>query len=400
MWRCVVLLLCFGLAFGMASELHADDAAQDAVVEGEQQDYLDMLGALRERVEHLEAEREHPLSVQWRNGLSIEGEDYRLWLGGWIQPRYEYTREPGDEDKSSFLLRRVRLDFQGFAFDERITFRVMSEFARTANLRDAWINYRFDPALQVRAGQFTVPFQWHRYVSPRRQHFAERGVPSETFGFPTGRDVGAMAHGRLADGKLAYGLGVLDGAGRNVATSNSSGNMASARATWAVLGDLPREESDLAFSEDLQWALGGGVQGARKNEARAWDLGRSATGNDRADWAAGTADTLLRYRGFSLAGDAYFRSVDPDDTAVSSYRGWAYMVSGGYFVVPEKYEVVGRWSQLRLDRGENDTRHDQWGLGANWYIHGHDHKLRLNYFNNKTEPGTDQTLLLEYHLQF
>lgn len=386
------VMMCAVLAFGAVSSAGAQD-------EGEE-NYLDVLGDLRGRVERLENDREDMLKVHWRNGLRIEGEDYRLLLGGWVQPRYEYLRTPDDKDKSSFLLRRVRLDFQGSAFDERITFRVMSEFAREANLRDAWINYAFDPAFQFRAGQFTVPFQWHRFVSPRRQHFAERGVPSETFGFRNGRDVGAMAHGRLADGKVAYGAGFFDGAGRNVGRSNSSGNMASARLTWAALGGIPREESDYAFSENPQLSFGAGVQSAWKNEARNWDLGRSAAGNRGADWTTGTVDSLFRYRGLSLAADAYLRSVDPDDTAVGSYRGWAYMATAGYFVVPEQWEVVTRWSQLRLDRGDGDTRSDELGVGVNWYIHGHDHKLRFNYFNTKTALGTGQTALLEYHLQF
>ncbi len=348
-------------------------------------------------------ENQSTLVAGWDRGFFLGSADnrFRLEITGWIQPRFEYRSRPDAEDTSSFLMRRVRLDFRGHVFDERITFRVMPELARTANLRDAWIDYEWNRAFQVRAGQFTVPFQWHRYVSPRRQHFAERGDPSETFGFPTGRDIGVMAHGRNEDNTFGYGVGVFDGAGRNVGISNSSGNMGSARVTWAALGELPREESDLGFSDQLQLSFLGGVQGAYRNEARDWDLGRSpAPGNTRADWVSSTAGVGLRYRGFSQVLDGYLRRVDPDSPAVDSYSGWAYMASTGYFVVPEKWELVGRWSQLRLDKDDRDTRQDELGLGVNWYVKGHDHKIRLNYFNGRSADGTEHTTVLEYHLQF
>ncbi len=171
-----------------------------------------------------------PLMAGWDRGfyLASADENYRLHIGGWIQPRYEYQnrsdRDP--EATSSFFMRRVRLDVRGHVFTPDLTFRVLSEHARTSDLRDGCINYAFTPGFQVRFGQFTAPFQWHRYVSPRRQHFADRGVPSETFGWFQGRDVGVMTHGRLGDDKLVYGIGFFDGAGRNVATSNSDGHMA------------------------------------------------------------------------------------------------------------------------------------------------------------------------------
>jgi phosphate-selective porin OprO and OprP len=334
--------------------------------------------------------------------------NFSLHIGGWIQPRYEYTKRSGDlEDLSSFYLRRVRLDIRGHAFAPELTFRVMSEFARTANLRDAWINYAFSEQLQVRMGQFTVPFQWHRYVSPRRQHFAERGLASETFGFPTGRDIGVALHGGNDARTIGYGVGFFDGAGRNVERSNSAGHMASGRLSLALLGTLPREESDLAGSEQPQLAVGAGLQGAWENEVRAWDLGRSpinpATNlprNRRADWATVTGDVVFRWQGFSIAGDGYVRRVSPDDPAVGRYTGAAWGVTAGYFIVPQQYEIVGRYNWLRLDVDDRATRETEWGFGLNIYHRGHDWKTRLNFLSHTTDAMAEQRIILEHHLQF
>ncbi len=349
------------------------------------------------------------MTVGYENGLFLRDAEnaFGLRIGGWIQARYEYLRRPDDEDLSSFYIRRLRLDIRGHVLSEDLTFRILQELARDANLQDGWINYAFNPAMELRIGQFTVPFQWHREVGPRRQHFAERGVPSETFGLRGGRDIGVMLHGRNESDTMKYGVGIFDGAGRNVRESNSRGHMASARLALAALGTLPREESDYRFSEQANLAFGLGAQAANRSELRAWDLGRSA-GDDpdaepdvRGDWASVTADARFAYRGFSLVADGYLRSVDPRAAAVDSYDGWAYMLSAGYFLIPKRLEMAGRYSELRLDSNDADTEQTAWGLGANLYLKGHDWKLRFNYLNRERENGErDDFILVEHHLQF
>jgi hypothetical protein len=333
--------------------------------------------------------------------LRSPDDNFRLNIGGWLQPRYEYTDRSGDADNlSSFFMRRVRLDLRGNVFTPDLTFRVMSEFARTANLRDGWINYEFDPKLQTRFGQYTVPFQWHRYVGPRRQHFAERSLVSETFGFPQGRDIGVGLHGANPAQTFAYAVGLFDGAGRNIELSDSSGNMASGRIGYALLGTVPREESDLAWSESPMLAIGAGLQGATRNQARQWDLGRSLLENRRADWATATGDVRFALRGFSIAGEGYVRRVQPDDPLVDDYSGTGWGATAGYFIMPETCELVSRYNHLRLDSDDSDTQETEWGLGLNVYHRGHDWKTRINYLNHATEELREQRILLEHHLQF
>ena len=339
----------------------------------------------------------------WAEGsFFLESRDgrFRMTLGGRIQPRYQLRWPVEGETTSSFFLRRVRLDVQGHVLDDRLTFRFMPELARTANLRDGWVDYAVRPALRLRAGQQVAPFHWHRFVSGNRQHFAERSLPSETFGFPNGYDVGVVIHGRDPSNRLAYGVGLFDGAGRNVAESNSAGNLASGRVTWAVRGTLPREEPDLGHSEVVQVTLGLGLQGATRSEIRGWDLGRSVPGNRRADWATGTVDVSVRWKGFSTYGEGYLRNVSPDDPAVSSYSGRAHGFGVGYFLLPGRLEAVGRWSELRLDRRVPGTRERQWGVGLNTYHHGHLWKTHFQYLQGDVPGGKDHILLLQAHLQF
>lgn len=339
----------------------------------------------------------------WEGGsFFLESADgrFRMTLGGRVQPRYQFRDPAEGESTSSFFLRRLRLDIQGHVLDERLTFRLMPELARTANLRDGWIDFAVGPELRIRAGQQVVPFHWHRFVSGARQHFAERSRPSETFGFPNGYDVGVMIHGRDSENRFAYGIGLFDGAGRNVAESNSSGNLASARITRALLGILPREEPDLAHSENLQLTVGLGIQGATRSEVRGWDLNRSPIGNTRADWTAATGDISFRWRGLSGYGEAYGRWVSPVDPTVAGYSGRAHTLGVGAFLVPRRLEAVARRSEVRLDRRGPGTRERQWGVGLNTYHQGHLWKTHLQYLRTEEAAGRDHVLLLQLHLQF
>lgn len=332
--------------------------------------------------------------------LAIETSDgrYGMRFGGTIQLRGEILRDSGDDTSTRIDFRRLRPIVSGHVHDPALTYRIMPELAgESASLRDAWIDYAAHPRLHIRAGQFAAPFHWHRFISSSRQHFTERSQSSEQFGWRQGRDKGVMLHGRNVSDTLFYAAGVFDGAGRN-SSRFSTGAMLSGRIGWAVLGSLPAEESDLEYSKTPQLALGAGIQGAWRNETRAWDLGRSLIGNHRADVLGGTMDAAFRWRGVSLAADAHLRRVRPDDPFVARYHGWAYTVSGGVFVAPRKLEVVARWTDLALERRDDDTRVASWGLGLNWYHRGHDLKTQLNFL--KDNGSGAENIILQHHVAF
>ncbi len=337
-------------------------------------------------------------SVHYQNGFIIGGweDNFGLKVNGRLQPRYEYRSSESAEDTSSFYLRRLRLDFKGHVFDPRLTFRVMPEFSRTANLRDGWINYAFGGSFNLRAGQMTVPFQRQREISGFRQHFTERGEPSETFGVPGGYDIGVMLHGTDSERRWRYAVGIFDGSGRNTKESNSSGNLISGRVSRAITGFLAADESDLARSDPPQVTVGGGLQGATKNELRDWSLGRSDEGE--ADFLAATADIHLAGKGFSAAFDYYLRRVFPE--ATGAYTGDGFLVTAGYIFPGGRFEPVLRYSDLYLDRNDASTREKELGAGLNIYHRGNNFKTRFNYFRQDKSGSIDDIYLVELHLSF
>ena len=280
-----------------------------------------------------------------------------LSVGGRLQPRYEYTRHQGNkEDLSSFYLRRARIDFRGEMFGEKLTFRIMPELAREATMRDAWLNYEFSNAIQIRAGQMPVPYQWHRFVSSTRQYFAERSIISESFGVPGGYDIGIMLHRKDQANIIQLEAGFFDGSGRNTKLSNSNGNLASGRMSLALMGTLPKSEVSLSRTEEPSLAIGTAIQAANKNESRNWSIGRSASANYRSSYLSSGADLYFNYKSISIAGEIHHRLVSPDDEDVENYNGTGYMATAGFVILPGRIDIAGRYSELNADNSDATTK--------------------------------------------
>jgi len=404
--RLAMIALCACLAGGLSAQEQSDQDAKLRELEqrlSEQQARLEALEAKQPESGATPASTDKPLAGYNRGFFMRSADDkFELRITGLIQARYEYRSIPNSTtpDASSFRMRRVRLYFDGHALTKQLTYRIVSEHATTSNLRAAYIEYAFDPALRLRAGQFPIPFQWHRDVSSSAQHFAERSESGQEFSANGGEDIGVMLHGRLLENRFKYFAGVFGGGGRNISTTGNTGHLLSARVAYAVLGDLPREEGDLADSQSLQWAIGAGVQGAWKNDRIAWDLGRSAANEGRGDFATGTVDTRLAIHGVSLTGEGYYRSVSPAAADVATYDGWAYMVSAGWFVVAKQVELVARFAEYQLDSDDTTTRREATSVGVNLYHFERNLMTKINYVSDRFGGQRRNTILVELQLRF
>ena len=106
------------------------------------------------------------------------------------------------------LLRRVRPTIEGKVFD-KYDFRFTPEFGDgKANVVDAYIDARFDPAFQFKAGKFKPFVGLERLQSGADIKFIERSYVSSIL---PNRDVGFSLHGDLANDRLSYALGVYNG---------------------------------------------------------------------------------------------------------------------------------------------------------------------------------------------
>jgi phosphate-selective porin OprO/OprP len=108
----------------------------------------------------------------------------------------------------TFLVRRARpiIDARVFRYYE---FSLQAEFAGSKfQVLDAYGNVHIWDAIQLRVGKGKSPVGLERLQSPRDTFFPEPAFPTQLV---PNRDVGAMLHGRVADGAFEWQAGVFNG---------------------------------------------------------------------------------------------------------------------------------------------------------------------------------------------
>jgi phosphate-selective porin OprO/OprP len=119
-----------------------------------------------------------------------------------------------------FDLHRARVGIDGTVL-KRIDYQVERELSDTTQpWKDVYVDGRIARALEVRAGQFKIPFGLDQLTSSMDLDFSYRSLAG-TYLAP-GRDVGLMLHGRLWSDVLRYQAGVFRKGGDNVRSSERS----------------------------------------------------------------------------------------------------------------------------------------------------------------------------------
>jgi hypothetical protein len=350
-----------------------------------------------------EAQPETPKSVAtWNRSLLFTAPDGRasLQLGGRIQPRYEYERRENAANLSSFFIRRIRLDFRGHASTPDLTYRIIPELARTASLRDGYINYRRQAGLEIRFGQFSVPFGWERDVSSSRHQFVERSLANGEFEWKDGRDLGVMVHGKPHE-TLRYGIGLFGGEGQNVRRTTTDGHLFTTRITYAAQGEFPESEALVQPVPEQNLSFGLGLGYANKNAARDWHPW--SPGSQTAQVFTATADAHLQMNRFSNHLIGFYRDVDTRHGA-PSYDGFGATLQAGYLILPDRLFGSIRFGYSEPNTGETRGKERELLLGFQLFQFGHNAKMhfevgRLQSHNDDTWLDAD-IFRTQYQLLF
>jgi hypothetical protein len=91
------------------------------------------------------------------------------------------------------------------------------------------------------------------------------------------------------------------------------------------------------------------------------------------------ADFRTKWRGWSLFGEALYQSINSEGAAISggkqSLGQIGYFIESGYFLIPRKFEIVGRFGQLYTDGLPHEM--DEYAAGLNYYLFGENARLEL-----------------------
>jgi phosphate-selective porin OprO/OprP len=152
-----------------------------------------------------------PLRAYYNDDFFLESEDgsFHLRIRGNL---HLDTRLYHGENRGSVQnidIRRVRIDLQG-RIHQRFTFRIQPELSGNPHIRNAWVDWEFDPALHLRWGQLKVPFSSSWLTLDNNVNFVERGASTPIYPY---FDRGVVAWGELFEGTVTYDLGVFTGVG-------------------------------------------------------------------------------------------------------------------------------------------------------------------------------------------
>ncbi|MGB1885105.1 MAG: OprO/OprP family phosphate-selective porin [Gammaproteobacteria bacterium] len=300
--------------------------------------------------------------------MKIGGHGYRPWLGYYFEVDLQPSRDVDDGSPSSST--RV--------IDWRIT-------------ADKW-----DWAA-LRVGQWKIDYNRERVDSSGRQQFVERSIVNRIFTID--RQVGVQLRGRLFKGTPAdmrYWAGVFTGEGRGV-KNNDENMMYMGRLQWNFLGrDLKWRQTDVEYTEKPTGSL---AFAAATNKGSCTRWSSSGCGNLDGYTRPGSAtrgqfqveqmvqEFAFKWRGFSVQEEFHWKTVEDSVAGTKNdFRG-AYAQAGYFFhnlfpFVPAPLELAFRYAFVeepnRFDRAQDNER-EEFTLGANWFIAGHNNKFTLDY---------------------
>jgi phosphate-selective porin OprO/OprP len=134
-------------------------------------------------------------------------------IAGRVQADYrKFSGEGSSVTADTFDLRRAYLGVAGKMYDY-VTWDITGDFAQTTPppLDVAWINFAINPSVQLRFGQFKMPFSMEELTSSRFIDFQERSLLNQ---FVPQKERGFMVWGVPTPG-LVYGVALSTGQGKN-----------------------------------------------------------------------------------------------------------------------------------------------------------------------------------------
>ncbi|MEI8210448.1 MAG: porin, partial [Methylococcales bacterium] len=172
------------------------------------------------------------------NGFRITSSDkkHQVRIRGAIQADGHFFSEDGSQKSTdSFDLKQARIWLEGYVF-KNIYYKLMPDFAAGGNiLPDAYIDYAYDPAINLLVGKFKPSLSLERLQGDSDGTFLERAFPTY---LASNRDVGIQVHGAFGkpgysaesvpgpiDSRnfLTYQLAVENGAGDDGSPNNNAG---------------------------------------------------------------------------------------------------------------------------------------------------------------------------------
>lgn len=301
--------------------------------------------------------------------LSSADDDFKLKMNALWQGEYFGTIQDGAvANTSTFAVPFARLFFTGHAFGPAWSYAMSFDISGGFTFLDYYVNWMHCEGLNLMFGNFKVPFGHEFLVPEHMRQFATASILSTGLGAVAGREVGVSAWGSVADKKVDYWLSMTNGLtnGTGSGALNAGGDVDfryAARVTFNAMGHHGWWESDMGMSEEPQLAISANGYWNKLDT----DLNRAFD-----NVFAGGADLAFASNGFSAIAEWQMLMTEftAGDTTDHGFLGQA-----GYFFNKDT-ELAARVGWLSPDAGGQTIKP---GAVLNWYLHGHNAKVQLQY---------------------
>ncbi len=260
---------------------------------------------------------------------------------------------------------------------------------------DAYLEYTGWRDVQLRAGQFFVPFDRARTIREVALQMVDRQQVITELALD--RDLGIVISSQDLfgwGGRVTYALGFFGGQGKNrVTPEKKPGFLYSARIAIKPMGAFDDDvEADLDRTPHPHLAIG--VAAAfNQDTSRQKSLSGTVFTLGGFDTVHLAADVVFKFKGLSLLAEALMRQAtvamhegELNGAPLKEYSrsGWGYLVQAGYLVT-SRVEITARWDQLRFLAGDPALatlvaqQGRELGVGLNVYLNGHQGKIQGDY---------------------
>jgi phosphate-selective porin OprO/OprP len=411
----------------------ADDTSDAIKALKQQIEELDQKVRVLERKRELdheasaEAARTAPKISVGSSGLTVGSADSNFVFGihGLLQvDNRTFFHDRGISGNDGFLLRRARPIISGTLYRD-FDFLFVPDFGastpQTANatptIQDVYLNYRYAPWLQLRAGKYKVPVGLEQLQSDSVAAFNERSLANDLV---PSRDIGFQLWGDVAGGVLSYAVGVFNGVADGRSTFNT--DFEDHREVAARLFAQPFKQSSVAALKGIGFGVGG-TWGNVSSNALGLPSGFLTDGQQQffaytnGVVAAGThwrvsPQGYYYYGPLSILGEYVISDQQVQKgTSKADLQNTAWQVTGGWVLTGEDasyagltpkhpfsladghwgaFQIVARYGELDVDNkafptfanpAASASAAHAWGVGLNWYLN---RNLRINTSYSRT----------------
>jgi hypothetical protein len=336
--------------------------------------------------------------------LDVSESPFLLRVNAYGQLRHTRFDSAGPaDDLNQFQLIRGRVIFAGSAFSPDIRYYVQMDGRSSRGDELRLLDYYLDfdvgrryldwdrDVFVFKAGQWKVPFTLSRYLSAREFEFSDRSMASMYF--DVNRSLAWGVASRTQPGGIPVHLeaAVFNGLVTGGAETGSAGKLDDNFAYAARLYAFPIGEwgtgalADFDWHETLATRMGAAYAGTRNDRRgpvefdsiRVVDSGQRLSSLlppavSQYDVDLFCVDASHKYRGWSVTTEYYFRNI-------SGFRGdtvpdlfdHGFWLQVGKFVVPEKMQLLARWSRVVGKSGTlgvESQSSDERAVGFVWYF--------------------------------